>query len=396
VAVDFKIEQYNYPLPEERIAKFPLEKREKSRLLLWKNGKISHHIFEQVTSLIPKKSFLVFNDTKVIAARLLFKKITGAEIEIFLLHPELPTRDIAESMTLKKSCIWSCMIGNKKKWKEGSLNNQLGAINLKASYYNRDQNLVQFEWTENDTFAEIINKAGVTPLPPYLKRKPVEVDTTRYQTVYSKYNGAVAAPTAGLHFTENILNEIKTRDIGFEYLTLHVSAGTFKPVETIDYRKHDMHCEQIIIKKKSIMNIRNHCDHLIAVGTTSLRILESLYWYGVLLAKNPDSEFFIHKNLPYTHQQSPQLSFREALAYIVNHMEKNKLIELHGETEIFIYPGYEIRTIQGLFTNFHLPKSTLLLLISTFTGDAWKDIYNEALTNNYRFLSYGDSSLLLR
>ncbi len=393
---DFNIEQYNYQLPEERIAKFPLKERAKSKLLTWKKGKISHHIFEQAASLIPQKSLLVFNDTRVIAARLQFQKSTGAHIEIFLLHPELPTRDISESMTLQDSSVWLCMIGNKKKWKDGTLTVKLGDITIMASYHNREQNLIRFDWTGGETFADIINKAGETPLPPYLKRKPVDADASRYQTIYSKNNGAVAAPTAGLHFTENILNQIKAKNIDTEYLTLHVSAGTFKPVEAEDYRDHKMHCEQISIRKESILNLLHHHKNLTAVGTTSLRILESLYWFGVLLTENPDARFFIHKNLPYETGLTDDISFEHALIQILNFMEAKNITELHGETEIFIYPGYKIRTAQGLFTNFHLPKSTLLLLISSFVGEAWRDIYNEALAHDYRFLSYGDSSLLIR
>ena len=396
MGANFNIEDYNYQLPEERIAKYPLKKRAKSKLLVWKNGDISHRIFEHTPSLIPSNSLLVFNDTRVIAARLLFQKSTGAHIEIFLLHPEFPTRDISESMTLQKSSVWLCMIGNKKKWKDGELINKMENLNLRASYYNREQNLIQFDWPGGETFAEIINKAGETPLPPYLKRKPVRDDSSRYQTVYSKNNGAVAAPTAGLHFTETILNQFKAKNIEQEYMTLHVSAGTFKPVEAIDYRNHEMHCEQLAIKKKSILNLLHHKDNLIAIGTTSLRILESLYWYGVLLEKDPKSKFFIHKNLPYETELSRNISFEDSLRQIINYLEVNKLSELHGETEIFIYPGYKIRTAHGLFTNFHLPKSTLLLLISSFVGEAWKEIYEEALAKDYRFLSYGDSSLLLR
>lgn len=393
---DFNIEHYNYQLPEERIAKYPLKERAKSKLLSWKKGTISHHIFEDAPLQIPSNSLMVFNDTRVIAARLLFQKSTGAHIEIFLLHPELPTRDIAESMTLKSSSVWLCMIGNKKRWKDGDLINNNGDLNIKASYYNREKNLIRFDWTGEKTFSEVINDVGETPLPPYLKRKPVEEDSSRYQTVYSKNNGAVAAPTAGLHFTEAILNQFQSKNIGLEYLTLHVSAGTFKPVEASDYRDHEMHCEQIRITKKSILNLLEHKDKLIAVGTTSLRILESLYWYGVLLKRNPKADFFISKNMPYDEGAGVDISFEDALNQVIRHMEVNNVPEIHGETEIFIYPGYKIRTAFGIFTNFHLPKSTLLLLISSFVGGEWKDIYQEALAKDYRFLSYGDSSLLLR
>jgi S-adenosylmethionine:tRNA ribosyltransferase-isomerase len=393
---DFNIEQYNYQLPDERIAKYALKERAKSKLLTWKKGTISHHIFEDAASLIPSNSLMVFNDTKVIAARLKFQKSTGAQIEIFLLHPELPTRDISESMTLQSSCVWLCMIGNKKKWKDGTLVYNLKNTTIKASYHDREQNLIKFEWTGNITFADIINMAGETPLPPYLKRKPIEEDSTRYQTVYSKNNGAVAAPTAGLHFTETILDQLKIKNISTEFLTLHVSAGTFKPVEAKDYRDHEMHCEQILIRKESILNLLKHQGNLIAIGTTSLRILESLYWFGVLLTEDPKASFFIHKNLPYEPRPANDISFGDALMQILNLMKKKNMVELHGETEIFIYPGYKIRSARGLFTNFHLPKSTLLLLISSFVGEAWQDIYKEALAKDYRFLSYGDSSLLLQ
>lgn len=393
---NFTIEEYNYDLPEGRIAKHPLQDRAQSKLLVWNHGKIMHSTFAKAPESIPNDSTLVFNDTKVIAARLLFRKSTGAQIEIFLLHPELPTRDISTSMTLQKSSVWLCMIGNKKKWKDGTLTLKLGENSITASYHNRDENLVHFEWTGGATFADIINQAGETPLPPYLKRKPVEEDSHRYQTVYSKNDGAVAAPTAGLHFTNDILTAIKQKGIALEYLTLHVSAGTFKPVEASDYRDHDMHCEQILVTKQTLENLKNQSKSLIAVGTTSLRILESLYWYGCLLAQNPDAPFFISKTLPYENSIKKDLNFHESLDEIIALMERKNLSEIHGETEIFIYPGYQIRTARGLFTNFHLPKSTLLLLISAFVGDGWKDIYKEALANNYRFLSYGDSSLLLR
>jgi S-adenosylmethionine:tRNA ribosyltransferase-isomerase len=394
--VDFNIENYNYNLPEERIAKYPLKERTKSNLLVWKNGDISHHIFENAVSLIPSNSMLVFNDTRVIAARLIFHKPTGAAIEIFLLHPELPTRDISESMTLHNSSVWLCMIGNKKKWKDGDLIITLGKVTISASYFNREKDLIKLEWTGGDTFSELIDKIGETPLPPYLKRKPVDDDSLRYQTVYSKNDGAVAAPTAGLHFADSILEQLKAKKIEREYLTLHVSAGTFKPVETVDYRQHTMHREQIIIKKESILNLLKRKDNLIAVGTTSLRILESLYWYGVMLSRNPNSKFFIDKALPYNPNLPKDLSFQDSLCQIAAYMKEKRLSELRGETEIFIYPGYKIRTANGLFTNFHLPKSTLLLLISSFVGEEWKEIYQEALLKKYRFLSYGDSSLLLR
>ena len=391
---EFNINDYSYELPKERIAKFPLEERSKSKLLLWNKGAISHHLFEDVPGLVPPRSCLVFNDTKVIAARLFFQKPTGAKIEIFLLHPERPTRDIAESMLQKGSAVWTCLIGNKKKWKDGKLVLTQNNNRITASYYDKEKNHVRFTWDEELTFAELINSIGQTPLPPYLNRKPVEDDANRYQTIYSENDGAVAAPTAGLHFTKSVIKKLEANSIKTDYLTLHVSAGTFKPVEAQDFRDHDMHREQINIKKSSLLNLVNHHGHLIAVGTTSLRILESLYWYGVMLAQDEDAEFRISKDLP--HCKEIKMSFKVALDHILNHMERQSISVLYGETEIYIYPGYKIRSATGLFTNFHLPKSTLLLLVSCFTGQDWKSIYSEAMKKNYRFLSYGDSSLLLR
>lgn len=393
---NFNIEDFNYPLSEDRIAKYPLAERSRSKLLHWKKGVISHEIFENVPSLLPPDSLMVFNDTKVIAARLLFHKPSGAKIEIFLLHPEQPTRDIASAMTVKDSAVWHCMIGNKKKWKDDVLTQGHGQNSITASFHDREQNLVKFEWTGDHTFADVINNIGVTPLPPYLNRKAESEDVDRYQTVYSKNDGAVAAPTAGLHFTSSILEQIKSNGVALEYLTLHVSAGTFKPVEANDYRDHDMHTEQVVVSKRSIENLLENHDHLIAVGTTSLRILESLYWYGVILSMDPNAPFVISKDLPGRFEGALNMSYAKALHKILDMMRQNHLEELHGETEIFIYPGYRIRSAYGLFTNFHLPKSTLLLLVSAFTDEDWKKIYQEAIDHNYRFLSYGDSSLLLR
>lgn len=391
---EFDIEKYNYTLPEENIAKYPLSDRASSKLLLWKKGVTTHHIFHQAPHLIPAKALLVFNDTRVISARLLFEKNTGAEIEIFLLHPEFPTRDIQKAMTLKHTATWLCMIGNKKKWKEGPLKKNISKATLTASLVDREKNLVRFEWSGDTTFADIVNESGETPLPPYLKRKPVKDDAERYQTIYSKNNGAVAAPTAGLHFTDEIIQKFHELHIPSEYLTLHVSAGTFKPVEAGDFRDHDMHREQIVINTSSIEQLLRYHQNIIAVGTTSLRILESLYWFGVMLNANPDAAFSISKDLPY--KLVSTLTFEVALKEVLEYCKRHHLSELQGETEIFIYPGYKLRTAVGLFTNFHLPKSTLLLLVSAFTNGDWKGIYNEALANNYRFLSYGDSSLLLR
>jgi S-adenosylmethionine:tRNA ribosyltransferase-isomerase len=391
---DFSIESYDYLLPDEKIARFPLAKREESKLLVWKNGAISHHVFREAPDQLPPDSMLVFNDTRVIAARLQFKKDTGAAIEVFLLHPELPTRDIATSMTLKQEVTWQCLIGNKKRWKNGVLSKKIGGITISATWHNRENDTVKIEWDTDETFAEVIDHAGVTPLPPYLKRQAQPADAANYQTVYSTHHGAVAAPTAGLHFTNELLEQFKKQGIRSEYLTLHVSAGTFRPVEKEDFRQHEMHVEQLVVKKEAIENIYNHHGNLIGVGTTSLRILESIYWFGVLLNRNPNVDFLISQTLPY--EINSKLSFKQSLEIVLEYLGKNNLTDLHGETGIFIYPPYQIRSVHGLFTNYHLPKSTLLLLIAAFTDNDWKTIYEAALMENYRFLSYGDSSLLLR
>jgi S-adenosylmethionine:tRNA ribosyltransferase-isomerase len=253
---------------------------------------------------------------------------------------------------------------------------------------------VKIEWDSDETFAEVIDLAGVTPLPPYLKRQAQPADAVNYQTVYSTHHGAVAAPTAGLHFTNDLLDKLKLQGIKSEYLTLHVSAGTFRPVEKEDFRQHEMHFEQLVVKKEAMENIYNQHGNLIAVGTTSLRILESIYWFGVLLNRNPKDDFLISQTLPY--EINSKLSFNQSLEIVLEYLGKNNLMELHGETGIFVYPPYKIRSVNGLFTNYHLPKSTLLLLIAAFTDNAWETIYNAALMENYRFLSYGDSSLLMR
>jgi S-adenosylmethionine:tRNA ribosyltransferase-isomerase len=390
----FSIETYDYLLPEEKIARFPLAKREESKLLLWRNGAISHHIFRETPDLLPPDSMLVFNDTRVIAARLHFKKDTGAAIEVFLLHPELPTRDVAASMAQNHTVAWQCLIGNKKRWKEGTLSKRIGRTTMTASYFDREKDLVQFYWDTDETFAEVINQAGMTPLPPYLGRPAQPADAINYQTVYSQHDGAVAAPTAGLHFSTELLDKLKIQGIKSEYLTLHVSAGTFRPVEKSDFRQHEMHFEQLVVKKAALENIYSHRGSLIAVGTTSLRILESIFWFGAMLKENPQADFMVSQTLPY--EIDTTLSFRQSVEIVLDYMLKNDLTVLHGETGIFIYPPYRIRSAHGLFTNFHLPKSTLLLLIAAFAGNRWQTVYNTALLENYRFLSYGDSSLLLR
>lgn len=396
--MNIKLSDYNYPLPEENIAKHPLENREDSKLLVYKNNQIQHQRFRDIVNVIPDKTLLVFNDTKVIPARLYFYKSTGALIEIFLLKPLNPI-PVHATMQEKRSCTWSCMIGNLKKWKDNDILQRdvlagNATIKLNAVLKDRPSGEITFTWDQNQfTFAEVLESAGEVPLPPYLNRKALPEDVPRYQTVYSKNEGAVAAPTAGLHFTEQILGALASRGIQKEYLTLHVSAGTFQPVKEENVTEHPMHSEVIIIKKETVMNLLNFEGNIIAVGTTSMRSLESLYWYGVRLLVKEDVTFKINKLDPYQIQSS--VSKKEALQAVLSHMEFNNMDELYGSTEIFIMPGYKFQMCQGLITNFHLPKSTLILLIAAFVGENWRNIYNEALENKYRFLSYGDSSILL-
>ncbi|MEK6478576.1 S-adenosylmethionine:tRNA ribosyltransferase-isomerase [Catalinimonas sp. 4WD22] len=402
-----QLESYNYELPDERIARYPLEKRDQAKLLLYQNGRIQDRTFYELPELLPEQSHLFFNATKVIPARLFFQKPTtsqgeGAHIEVFLLNPIAPSHVIGEAMLAKQSCSWHCMIGNKKKWKSALvlqkslfINNQ--EITLSASLENTEQQIVSFSWDHPDVaFVDIVEAAGRTPLPPYLKREATDEDKPRYQTVYSANEGAVAAPTAGLHFTPEILKALETKGIQQDYLTLHVSAGTFQPIKAQDVTQHPMHSEQMVITKKHVEQLRKHSKgKIIAVGTTSLRTLESLYWYGVLLSKDPKAVFKIPKLVAYQEDLPNKLSLHESMENVLSYLEQNQLEQLMGETEIFIYPGYQFRVVQGLITNFHLPKSTLILLIAAFVGNDWKRIYHHALENNYRFLSFGDSSLLL-
>ncbi len=362
---------------------------------------MSHHIFRDVASFIPEKSLMIFNDTHVIPARLIFHKQTGAKIEIFLLDPVEPTPEIAAAMQAGSGCTWRCLIGNKKKWKPGeqliqTLRHAGDLINFSVEYVDQAQNLLKFSWSGDEPFVKIIELSGETPLPPYLHRSATKEDKSRYQTIYSRNEGAVAAPTAGLHFTDQVFKNLREKQITIDYITLHVSAGTFKPVKEKDYTNHPMHTEQIRFSIDNIRNIIQHPGPVIAVGTTSLRSLESAFWFGVKLLKSETSEFFIEKQYPYRHNILTLPSRVQAFTAILNHMENQGLRNLNGTTEIYIYPGYEFQVCSGLVTNFHLPGSTLLLLVAAFTNNDWKTIYQEALDNEYRFLSYGDSSLLLR
>ncbi len=400
------LDDYDYTLPDHRIARFPLEQRDQAKLLYYQQGKIQDKIFYQLGELLPAGSRLFFNNTKVIPARLFFQKPStdqgpGAQIEIFLLNPVAPSNIIGEAMMAKEVCSWHCMIGNQKKWKEDTVLErrlQVGdtTLLLSAHLEDREQHTVTFRWNKPEVhFVDIVEAAGQVPLPPYLKREATEADKPRYQTVYSKNEGAVAAPTAGLHFTPEVLQRLDSEGFEQHYLTLHVSAGTFQPIKEQDIRQHPMHSEQVLVSRQNVESLMEGKGKVIAVGTTSLRTLESLYWYGVMLKQNPEAAFMVPKLIAYETAVENILTLRESMETILAHMDRQKVDQLMGETEIFIFPGYTFRVIEGLITNFHMPKSTLVLLIAALVGEDWRRIYDHALQNDYRFLSYGDSSLLL-
>lgn len=397
--IQINLSEYTYDLADEKIAKYPLAERDQSKLLFYQQGAIVHRNFKDVVELIPAKTTLFFNNTKVIPARLIFNKKTGAQIEIFLLKPFLPSTILSIVMEEKQSVAWECMVGNFKKWKDDNPLERVLTLNgsqvsLKAYVHDRNKRLIRFEWNDASiSFAEIVEASGKVPLPPYLNRAAEESDKPRYQTVYSKHDGAVAAPTAGLHFTPEILKALENKGICESFLTLHVSAGTFQPIKAENILEHPMHSEQLVVTKESIADVVAAEDKIIAVGTTSMRTLESLYWFGVRLM-NGNEVFVIQKLEPYQDYESLP-SRKSAFEAILSWMELNNLNQIIGTTEIFIFPGYEFRVCDGLITNFHQPGSTLILLVAAFIGADWKKLYDQALENNYRFLSYGDSSLLM-
>lgn len=395
------LSQFQYELPDERIARFPLPQRDQSKLLVYRQGEITHARFNGLTDYLPASSFLVFNNTKVIPARLYFTKPTGALIELFLLNPLPADLPLTEAMEATRSSIWHCMVGNRKRWKPTeTLQTQVGDCLLTASWQDYDQSAIRFEWqslasTTEIHFAELIQQAGQIPLPPYLKRDATAADRETYQTVYSEKEGAVAAPTAGLHFTNDTFASLKANGIGHDYLTLHVGAGTFQPIKTDDVRQHHMHTEQVIYTQDNLRNLLAHIDQLIAVGTTSLRALESLYWMGVKLIRREPNPFQLDQHFAYQLSESEKPSPTEALTAVLSHLQAAQQASVVAHTGIYITPGYRINMAQGLITNFHQPGSTLILLIAALVGDNWRPVYKEALANGYRFLSYGDSSLLL-
>ena len=374
---EIRIEDYNYPLPDERIAKYPLAKRDESKLLLYKDGNVSESVFKRITDYLPNDALMVFNNTRVIQARLLFNKETGARIEIFCLEPAEP-RDYALIFQTTSRCRWTCLVGNLKKWKSGSLTKELLLLTLRAEKLESkgDSHLIEFTWDDDRvTFAELLDAAGILPIPPYLHRETEQSDLSTYQTVYSKIKGSVAAPTAGLHFTPEVLADIDAHGIGREEVTLHVGAGTFKPVKSETIAGHEMHTEFIAVGRSSIERLRANLGKIIAVGTTSVRTLESLYYIGVLIENNPDAtseELVVGQWMPYD-EANNRLPVSEALGNILDYLDRRGAI----------------------VTNFHQPRSTLLLLISAFVKGDWRRIYDYALGHDFRFLSYGDSSLLL-
>lgn len=397
-----RIEEFNYPLPDERIAKFPLTKRDESKLLVYRNGKIDEAVFKQLSDYLPQGSMLVYNNTRVIQARMLFQKETGAQIEVFCLEPVIP-HDYALVFQQTESCSWLCLVGNLKKWKEGALHKTirmddkevvLSAERIKTT---GDSHLVRFSWNNPQvTFAELLDAAGILPIPPYLHRETRESDLQTYQTVYSKIKGSVAAPTAGLHFTPEVLAGLDAKGFTREEVTLHVGAGTFKPVKSEVIGDHEMHTEFISVRRSAIESIRTNLGRIIAVGTTSVRTLESLYYMGRTLVNNPDAtseELVVTQWTPY--HDTEEVTTHEALTALLDYLDRNQTDTLLSATQIMIAPGYEFKIVKGIITNFHQPKSTLLLLISAFVNGNWKSIYNYALDNDFRFLSYGDSSLLL-
>ena len=436
------IEDYNYPLPDERIAKYPLAKRDTSKLLVYRDGQVSEDIFAHVGEYLSSSSLLIYNNTRVIQARLEFHKKSlgvtselaqsateplnseasrGARIEIFCLEPLQPN-DHQLALSSTEGCTWKCMIGNAKKWKVGALSLPVTLasgqeVTLFAEKGKQTGNTfeVRFSWTSNGltgvadlniSFAEILDAVGELPIPPYLNRKTEESDKTTYQTVYSRIKGSVAAPTAGLHFTDEVLDGLRAKGVQTAEVTLHVGAGTFQPVKVANANEHTMHTEVIAVTRETIQTLRDHVGDIVAVGTTSMRTLESLYFIGEQLStsktpKTAAQQRFEHLELlrvaqfaPYTREYT--LSTRDALQALVDYLDATGQDVLHAETQIMIKPGYQFRVVDKLITNFHQPKSTLLLLVSAFVGGDWHTIYDYALANDFRFLSYGDSSILTR
>ena len=400
---EIQIQDYSYALPDERIAKFPIAERDHSKLLIYNKGEVGEDIFYHLPEHLPQGALMVFNNTKVIQARLHFRKETGALIEIFLLEPAKPA-DYEQMFQTRDCCQWLCIIGNQKKWKEGALsrtldiNGQQMTITATRKGEAGTSQLIEFQWDGGASLAEVIDAIGELPIPPYLNRKAEESDKTTYQTVYSKIKGSVAAPTAGLHFTERVLADLDQHGIEREELTLHVGAGTFKPVKSATIGEHDMHTEYVAVRRHTIERLLAHNGEAIAVGTTSVRTLESLYYMGLKVLRNSDlkeEDLHVKQWEPYEEVSGEKPEVKEVLQALLDWMVRNDLTVLHSSTQIIIAPGYDYKIVRMLVTNFHQPQSTLLLLVSAFVKGDWRKIYDYALSHDFRFLSYGDSSLLI-
>lgn len=400
-----RISEFNYPLPDERIAKFPLPVRDQSKLLLYRHGEVTEDIFTSLPDYLPANSLIIFNNTKVIQARLHFHKETGALIEIFCLEPIQPN-DYALNFQQTEHAAWLCMIGNLKKWKEGALKREITVkgkpltLTAERGACHGTSHWVDFRWNNPEiTFADILEVFGELPIPPYLNRETQESDKETYQTVYSKIKGSVAAPTAGLHFTPRVLDALREKGVALEELTLHVGAGTFKPVKSEEIEGHEMHTEYISVNRSTLEKLVAHEGKAIAVGTTSVRTLESLYHIGVTLLHNPNAteeDLHVKQWQPYeTALETAATPAVDALQAIIAYLDRHHMETLHSSTQIIIAPGYEYRIVKAMVTNFHQPQSTLLLLVSAFLHGDWRKIYDYALAHDFRFLSYGDSSLLI-
>lgn len=400
-----RISEFNYPLPDERIAKFPLPVRDQSKLLLYRHGEVTEDIFTSLPDYLPANSLMIFNNTKVIQARLHFHKETGALIEVFCLEPVQPN-DYALNFQQTEHAAWLCMIGNLKKWKEGVLKREITVkgkpltLTAERGACHGTSHWVDFRWSNPEiTFADILEVFGELPIPPYLNRETQESDKETYQTVYSKIKGSVAAPTAGLHFTPRVLDALCEKGVALEELTLHVGAGTFKPVKSEEIEGHEMHTEYISVNRSTLEKLVAHEGKAIAVGTTSVRTLESLYHIGVTLLHNPNAteeDLHVKQWQPYeTALETAATPAVDALQAIIAYLDRHHMETLHSSTQIIIAPGYEYRIVKAMVTNFHQPQSTLLLLVSAFLHGDWRKIYDYALAHDFRFLSYGDSSLLI-
>ena len=403
---NIRIEDYNYDLPVAQIAQFPLKERDTSKLLLLINDQISQDTFSNIASYLPSDSLLITNETRVVHARLLFRKPSGSQIEIFCLEPIKPTNDIQLAFQQTQNCTWKCLVGNARRWKSGPLVllNEIegNPVSLVASLSDRDETAfyIHFDWTPAPfTFAQVLEHFGKIPLPPYISREASENDNTRYQTVFARNDGSVAAPTAGLHFTPEVLSSLAQKNIKTDSVTLHVGAGTFKPVSAETIGDHHMHSEQVIVPVTLLKEIISYKEkHITLVGTTTVRTLESVYWQGVKWLQNKPEFPVMHVEQwdPYLNRSETPVSTEDALRCVIDTLEKFGLAELHGETSLMIAPGYIYHIPDAIITNFHQPKSTLLLLVAAFVGEGWKTAYNYALASNFRFLSYGDSCLFFK